>query len=208
MIKNIIFDWSGVVKDAVGAQLWKVNKIFEKYGVKEISLEEFKENFKLPYMILYNMYLPDLKKEDQDIFYKELSLREDCPHSISFPGITDLIKRLKEEGYYLAVVSSDLPETLLPEIKEYNLENIFEDIINNTHDKTEAVNNLIIKNKLDKNNTYFIGDSNHEVEVAKSTGIKSIAVTWGFATEKNLRLENPDFVAHDVKELEEILFTE
>lgn len=204
-MKNIIFDWSGVVKDAVEAQLWKVNKIFEKFGVAPISLEEFKENFKLPYMLLYNMYLPDLKKEDQDIIYRELSLSPDCPSSNSFSGIVGLIKRLKKEGNYLAIVSSDPTETLLPEIRNYDLENIFEDIISDVHHKEEDVNNLIEKRKLDKGVTCFIGDSNHEIEVSKATGIKSIAVTWGFATEEALKKENPDFIVHNIKELEEIL---
>jgi len=32
-MKNIIFDWSGVVKDAVEVELWKVNKAFNKFGM-------------------------------------------------------------------------------------------------------------------------------------------------------------------------------
>jgi len=90
-------------------------------------------------------------------------------------------------------------------MKEYGLENIFENVDTNVHDKTKAVSDLIEKGKLEKSSTYFIGDTNHEIEVSKALGIKSIAVTWGTCTEKNLRLETPDFVVHDVKELEEIL---
>ena len=205
MIKNIIFDWSGVVKDAVNAQLWKVNKIFEIYGVSPIPLEEFKENFSLPYMPFYNKYLPDLTREEQDPIYTELSSRVDCPKSPAFPGIIDLIKKLKKENHYLAIVSTDLPETLLKEMKEYGLENIFDDIFTNIYHKEESVSDLIIKRKLDKDSTCFIGDSNHELEVAKTTDIKSVAVTWGFTSEDRLKTYNPDFVAHNVKELGEIL---
>lgn len=32
MIKNIIFDWSGVIKDCVEDHLFVVNKIFSKFG--------------------------------------------------------------------------------------------------------------------------------------------------------------------------------
>jgi len=42
--KNIIFDWSGVIKDALECHLWTVNRIFKKFGAKEISMEELKEN--------------------------------------------------------------------------------------------------------------------------------------------------------------------
>ncbi|MFA6999501.1 MAG: HAD family hydrolase [Candidatus Paceibacterota bacterium] len=204
-MKNIIFDWSGVVKDAVGAQLWKVNKIFEKYKIEQLSMEEFRKNFKQPYMDFYHTYLPNLGIEEQDEIYRELSFNRDCPDSGPFLGIVDLIKRLKEDGYYMAIVSSDFSETLLPEIKKYGLDNIFQDIITYVHNKEEGVYNLIKKRKLDKDNTYFIGDSNHEIEVSKATGIKSIAVTWGFATEEALKKENPDFIVHNIKELEDIL---
>ena len=205
MFKNIIFDWSGVVKDAVGAQVWVVNKIFQKFNANPVSLDELKENWIQPHMLFYNKYLPSLSKEDQDSAYKYFITGPDYPKCVSFPGMVDFIKVLKNQGNYLAIVSSDLPESLLKEIIDYGLDNIFDDIVTNVHDKEEGVKILMEKKGLDKNNTYFIGDSNHEIEVSRSAGIKSIAVTWGFATEKNLRLENPDFMVHDIKELEEIL---
>jgi beta-phosphoglucomutase-like phosphatase (HAD superfamily) len=63
-MKNIIFDWSGVVKDTVTAQLWIVNKIFKKYDVDEITLEEFKESWQQPYMGFYKKYLKDKFTEE------------------------------------------------------------------------------------------------------------------------------------------------
>lgn len=205
MSKNIIFDWSGVVKDAVDAQIWKVNKIFEKFGAPQISKEEFQKTFVLPYMDFYTNYLPDLNKEEQDILYKEFSFSDECPVSYSYPGIADLIKEFKSKGYYLAIVSSDLSQALNDEIKEYDLENVFDDIAHEVHDKSESVFNLVKDKNLDKNETYFIGDSNHEIEVAKKTGIKSIAVTWGFTSEEKLKSINPDFLVHNVKELRDII---
>ena len=205
MSKNIIFDWSGVVKDAVDAQIWKVNKIFEKLGAPQISKVEFQEKFVLPYMDFYAPYLPNLKKEEQDILYKELSFSDECPVSHSYPMIVELIKELKSKGYYLSIVSSDLSEALYNEIKEYDLENVFDNIVHEVHDKSESVFNLVKDKNLDKNETYFIGDSNHEIEVAKKTGIKSIAVTWGFTSEEKLKSINPDFLVHNVKELRDII---
>jgi len=45
MFKNIIFDWSGVIKDALECHLWLVNRIFKKFGAEEISMEELKEEW-------------------------------------------------------------------------------------------------------------------------------------------------------------------
>ena len=52
MIKNIIFDWSGVVKDAVKIHLCVVNKMFDEFGVDRITLDELKENWVENYLEL------------------------------------------------------------------------------------------------------------------------------------------------------------
>jgi phosphoglycolate phosphatase-like HAD superfamily hydrolase len=51
--------------------------------------------------------------------YKEFVFHEDCPKTKLFPEMVDLIHKCKEKKYFLAVVSSDLSTTLLPEIEEF-----------------------------------------------------------------------------------------
>jgi len=74
MIKNIIFDWSGVIKDAGLSHLCVVNKIFETFGVKEITLDEMKESWVQPYMLFYKKYIPDITFEEEQGY-----LCEGCP---------------------------------------------------------------------------------------------------------------------------------
>ncbi|MBM3257355.1 MAG: HAD family hydrolase [Candidatus Liptonbacteria bacterium] len=205
-MKNIIFDWSGVVRDTLTNQMWIVNHIFKKYGVAEISTEEFRENWKQPPALFYQKYLPENYNEtERSKLFQELQLDKDCPKATSFPEVVKLIRKCKERGYFLAVVSSDFPETLLPEVKEYKLENIFNEIITDANDKLESVQKVIRENNLNLGDTFFVGDSNHETDVAKKTGIKSIAVTWGFTSAQKLKTRNPDYIAHSVQELESFI---
>ncbi len=205
-MKNIIFDWSGVVRDTVTNQMWIVNNIFKKYGVGEISTEEFRENWRQPPAVFYQKYLPEGYDEaERSKLFQELQLDKDCPIATSFPEVVEFIHKCKEKGYFLAVVSSDFPETLLPEVKQYGLENVFKEIITDANDKLPPTQKLIKENNLNLDDTYFIGDSNHEIDVAKETGIKSVAVTWGFTSENKLKASNPNYVAHNVQELESVL---
>ena len=205
-MKNIIFDWSGVVRDTVTNQMWIVNRIFRKYGVMEISTEEFRENWKQPPFVFYQNYLPHGYDEGaRSKLFQELQLDKDCPKATSFPEVVKLIHKCKEAGYYLAVVSSDFPETLLPEVKEYGLENIFNEIITDADDKLPPTQKIIKENNLNLGDTFFVGDSNHEIDVSKETGIKSIAVTWGFTSEQKLRARNPDYIARSPHELGNII---
>lgn len=205
-MKNIIFDWSGVVRDTVTNQMWIVNHIFKKYGVEEISTEEFRENWKQPPALFYQKYLPQGYSEvERSKLFQELQLNEDCPKATSFPEVVKLIHTCKQKGYFLTVVSSDFPETLLPEVKSYGLENIFSEIVTDANDKLESVQRIIKENNLDLQNTFFIGDSNHEIDVSKKVGIKSVAVTWGFTSEQKLRSGNPDYIVNTVTELESVI---
>ncbi len=119
--------------------------------------------------------------------------------------MVELIHRCKESGYFLAIVSSDFSVTLLPEVKEYGLENIFNEIVTDADDKLEDIQRIINENDLSVQDTFFVGDSNHEMDVAKKVGIKSIAVTWGFTSEQKLSSKSPDFIVNNAEELERVL---
>jgi len=206
MFKNIIFDWSGVVKDNTLDQLEVVNKIFIKFGAEAISLEEFKENWVQPYMLFYNKYLPDISREEEQDAFRKFVL--ECPKSNPYGGIVDLIKKLKESGAMISVVSSDVPETLIQEIEEFGLSGFFDNVVYDVHDKTKGAREIVAKNNHKKEEAVFIGDSNHEIEAGKDIGIKTIAVTWGFSTEEKLKALDPDYLVHNIKELEEILLND
>jgi phosphoglycolate phosphatase len=203
--KNIIFDWSGVVKDALECHLWIVNQIFRELGIKEISGKELQENWEQPHMLFYNKYLPNFTEEEQLVLYKKAILSDDCPKSKSVTGICDLIKELKQRGYFLGVISTDFPETLFLEIKEYGLDNVFDEVASHSLVKETTLKEMIEKFKFDVESTCFIGDSNHEIIAGREHGVKTVAVTWGFNTEEYLKSKNPDYLVHNIKELENIL---
>lgn len=206
MIKNIIFDWSGVINDSVEFNHIVVNKIFKEFGANEISLEEFKNNWEQPFMLFYNRYLPDLTFEEEKEAYRRVI--KDKLVGKPFPGIADLIKNFKEKEIKMVILSSDFPQTLLPEITSFGLDEIFIDVVTDVHDKLEGVKELIKKNNFKKEETIFIGDSNHEIEVGKIVGIKTGAVTWGFCTKEKLASLKPDFLITNLRELESAIYSE
>jgi len=205
MFRNIIFDWSGVIKDAVVHLDWVVNRMFQDFGGGQMTIREIRENWEQPYMKFWNKYFPELKlEEEQKIYYKAIS-DKDCPKAGAYPGIVDFIKRLKSKGVSMVILSSDPPETLFPEMEQFGLENIFDEAVVKIHDKSEEIEGLIMRNNFKKEETVFIGDSNHEIEVGKQAGIKTVAVTWGFGTEEKLKAKGPDYLVHNIKELEDAL---
>lgn len=53
--------------------------------------------------------------------------------------------------------------------------------------------------------TYMVGDRKFDIIGAKAEGVISVGVTYGYGSEEELLAEKPDFLAHSVDELKEIL---
>src|SRR5438105_14606498 len=58
MIRNIIFDWSGTLVDDLPA-VWKAtNYVLKQAERAEMSLEQFRPEFCLPFTIFYDRHIP------------------------------------------------------------------------------------------------------------------------------------------------------
>ena len=71
--------------------------------------------------------------------------------------------------------------------------------------KTRLLKKIINQYKLDKSRVFYIGDETRDIEAAKQSGLHSIAVTWGFNSEKILSQHEPDFIARKPEDLLTIL---
>lgn len=203
MFQNIIFDWSGVVNDNTNA-IYKCNmEIFKAFNTPLISCEEFRREFETPYMRFLNRYIPTLKIEDQNEIFKNAIQKYD--QNQMFKDADKSIKKFFDCQINMFVVSSDFPETILKQVKLFGLENIFKEIVYDVHDKTESADKLVKNYNLNLDKTIFIGDTNHEIEAGKKVGIKTGAVTWGICLEEKLKSYNPDFMVHNLDELEKIV---
>ncbi|KPJ54790.1 hypothetical protein AMJ47_03535 [Parcubacteria bacterium DG_72] len=207
MIKNIIFDWSGVISDDLFIVYKVVLAIFKKFGVKEISLEEFKREWEQPYMLFYRKYgITRLSREKEVILYSSLYKRISSKYPPkTYPKIKNTLTKFKKAGINMIVISSNLRETILSDIKDFKLQGLFTEINSDLHDKTEGIHETIKRNGFDPKETIFIGDTTHEVNVGKMAGIKTGAVTWGYQNEDKVKTSNPDFIIHNLKELETVI---
>ena len=52
-------------------------------------------------------------------------------------------------------------------------------------------------------NSMMVGDSKNDVVAAKSAGIKSIAVTYGYASRNEILILNPDIILDTFQQLRE-----
>lgn len=181
--------------------------VFQKFGVAEFSLEEFKEKWEQPYMNFYNKYcVTRLSRKEEIDLYGSLynsNVIQYPPKAYSTIKVT--LRKFKDAGINMVVLSSNFRKAILSDIEEFGLNGIFNEINSEVHDKSEVIKEVILRNNFNPEDTIFIGDTKHEVEAGKSADTKTCAVTWGYNNENKLKSANPDFIIHNLEELESVI---
>lgn len=96
-----------------------------------------------------------------------------------------MIDKLQENGFRLYIATSKPLEFAITVLNHFKLKEYFNSIHGSDMSadnklKERLIADAILMNGLNKNESIMIGDRYHDVNGAKTNGIASIAVTYGF----------------------------
>jgi len=201
--KAFIFDWSGTLSDSFHLFCKVCDLMLAEFGVKPISPAEIKSSFDNPYMKFWNKHLPELTKEKQDILYKKYI--HQVGEAAVYENSKEIISYLHDRGYKIFIVSSDPTLKLLPEIEKSGFSKLITKVISEIHEKKYVIVSLIDDFSLDKEQTFYVGDTSGDVEAGKFAGVKTIGATWGFQDREKLAQAKPDFLLDNLIEIKNII---
>ena len=130
-----------------------------------------------------------------------------------YDGIVPLLRRLHEEGRKLAVASSK-PEVYVKRILDkFGIGQYFDEIVGAAMDGTRDHKPDILKEVFrrcaitpeNKASVIMIGDRRYDIEGAKTMGIDSIGVRYGFAPDGELERAGASYVADTAEGLDRLL---
>src|SRR2546430_4457234 len=204
VIRNIIFDWSGTLVDDLPA-VWKAsNYVLTQAGRAEMSLEQFRAEFSLPFTIFYERHVPQILLPQLEAwFHSRFKQVQDSvcelPHAREF---LEFCRAKKMRTFLLSTVHRDhfAVQTAITGFDKY-----LEKPYLNVWDKREKIHEILEENGLKPEETLFIGDMQHDIDTAKHGGIHSCAVLTGYNTLEQLRKAEPDLIVEHLRELKEIL---
>lgn len=127
-----------------------------------------------------------------------------------YPGVEELIKTLKNEGYTVIAYSNKPDNVLQGLMAEKFEEGLFDHIEGKKIDAPSkpdptVLNKIINMYGIEKEDIVYIGDSEVDIETAKNAGIASIAVSWGFRDRDFLEKVEPDFIADTAEQVKECI---
>jgi phosphoglycolate phosphatase len=203
----LIFDFDGTLADSRKTLVEIANNLALEFGFDRVTEDEM---LRLSHLsskdIFYQSPIPPYKipfllsRVKKELNQKIASLQP-------FDGIKEALNSLKKEGYRLGIVTSNLKENVVDFLDNNNLEEYFDFVYSasSLFGKHKILKKIIKKHHLCVDKIIYVGDETRDIEAAKKSKIKVVAVTWGFNSASVLTEYKPDFLIHKPQELREII---
>lgn len=204
VIRNVIFDWSGTLVDDLPAVWQASNHVFRRAGVPEISLDEFRAEFGLPFKPFYDRYVPHISLAQlEEWFHAHFKQTQDSV--IALPHAREFLIFCRERGLRTFLLSA-VPEV---HFAVQQASTGFGEFLDRPYlgvfDKKAKIHDILAENGLAPGETMFIGDMQHDIETARHGGIQSAAVLTGYNGLEQLRAAEPDVIVEHLGELRQLL---
>lgn len=203
-IQNVIFDWSGTLVDDLPAAWQATNYVFRQAGLPELTLEQFRAEFCLPFKKFYDRYTPALPMEQLEEWFhghfKAVAHRvTELPHARGF------LEFCRSRRLRTFVLSSVHPSYYEIQATATGFGELLEHPYVQVYDKRQKIHEILAAHRLAPRETLFIGDMEHDIETARHGGVWSCGVLTGYNTLNQLRAAEPDLIVEHLGELREIL---
>lgn len=213
MYKHILFDFDGTVFDTVEGISKSARYAINKFGLDD-SLE-FLRQFAGPPLVDKFMEVYGFTKEQAEqatLYFKERYHPIGLYECRVFPGMKEMLTRLKAEGFVLGIATSKpqhLAEKLLAGEDMIELFDAIcgSGIAGNNDSKESVLRRAMEMLGAKTEDSVLVGDTKYDVIGAKACGIDCIGVRFGYAAEGELEQAGATYIVEDMAELEKLITT-
>jgi phosphoglycolate phosphatase-like HAD superfamily hydrolase/ADP-ribose pyrophosphatase YjhB (NUDIX family) len=204
VIRNVIFDWSGTLVDDLPAVLKASNFVLTQAGRPEMSLDEFRAEFSLPFTNFYDRHTPHVPLPQlEDWFHSSFRQAQDSVCELPYArAFLEFCRAQKLRTFLLSTVHS---EHFLVQCRVTGFGAYLDKPYTDVWDKREKIHEILAENHLRADETLFVGDMQHDIETAHHGGVHSCAVLTGYNTLEQLRAAQPDLIVEHLGELRRVL---
>jgi phosphoglycolate phosphatase-like HAD superfamily hydrolase/ADP-ribose pyrophosphatase YjhB (NUDIX family) len=204
MIRNIVFDWSGTLVDDLPA-VWKAtNYVLVQAQRVEMSLDQFRAEFCLPFTVFYERHVPHVSLAQLEEWFH--SQFRQVQHSVeALPHARHFLEFCQSRQLRTLVLSTVHPDYYAVQAAVTGFDRYLQHAYVGVWDKREKIHEILQRHELAPSETLFIGDMQHDIETARHGGIHSCAVLTGYNTLPQLRAAGPDLIVEHLGELRDLL---
>lgn len=197
-LSAIFFDLDGTLVDSSIGIHNGFTYTFEQLGVPSPGAKTIRSFMGPPLETSFSSCLPadqiELAIQLYRSYYKEKGVYE----AQLFPQIKDLLTELAQQ-YPLYITTTKNTPTAIDMTSNFGIDHFFDGIYGSSPKalhKADVIRQALTAHHLAPETVVIVGDTKYDMIGAQETGIKKLAVTWGFGDVEDLMTYQPDWVAH------------
>lgn len=201
-----VFDFDGTLVDSMHHALACFNEAAHRYGLGRVSPDELPRLRRMGPKEAISTYGVPVWKIPMLVQAVRAGLRSRMEMLEPFPGMVDFLRALKNtRKARCLLLSSNSRDNIEAFLARHQIE-LFEHLSCGTSmfGKGARLRKLVERVELNPATTAYVGDEVRDIEAAKSAGLRSIAVSWGYADREALASEQPDYLIDEPAQLIEL----
>jgi phosphoglycolate phosphatase len=206
MAATAIFDFDGTIADSMELALSEYNRLAPRFRIKAVDRSDLAR--------LRTMKARAAMREHGVSFWKlpflvssmRVAMHEQVDSLRPIEGVAEVLRALTASGCRCSIVSTNSSASIARFLHQHRLE-LFDHVVggSSVFGKARALKRLIRRARLDASGVYYIGDEARDVDAAAAAGVRSIAVSWGYADRGALVCHTPTHIIDRPEELLRLL---
>lgn len=207
--QTYILDFDGTIADTAPLIIATKRATVKELGLPPKTDAEFKGTIGLRLIDVPNVLWPEFPgigekyAETYRIIFEEIKSK--YPVKL-FPGVTETLNSLKENGKTLTIATSRGKISLYSLLHDLGIAGYFDMVVGgedvkNGKPSPEAVLKILKELKENPRNAVVVGDMPVDISMGKAAGTSTCAVTYGNASIQNLKISEPDYLIDSFSEL-------
>ena len=197
-LSAIFFDLDGTLVDSSIGIHNGFTYTFDQLGVPSPDAKTIRGFMGPPLETSFASCLPAYQVETAIQLYRSSYKEKGVYEAQLFPQIKELLTELAKQ-YPLYITTTKNTPTAVDMTSYFGIDRFFDGIYGSSPQalhKADVIRQALTTHNLDPETVVIIGDTKFDMIGAQETGIKKLAVTWGFGDDKELMNFQPDWVAH------------
>ena len=197
-LSAIFFDLDGTLVDSSIGIHNGFTYTFDQLGVPSPDAKTIRGFMGPPLETSFASCLPAYQVETAIQLYRSYYKEKGVYEAQLFPQIKELLTELAKQ-YPLYITTTKNTPTTVDMTSYFGIDRFFDGIYGSSPQalhKADVIRQALTTHNLDPETVVIIGDTKFDMIGAQETGIKKLAVTWGFGDDKELMNFQPDWVAH------------
>lgn len=209
-MKTILFDLDGTITDSGEGIINCALLALSHFGLPLPDRETMRVFVGPPLHETFVKFgVPEDKAEEAVAVYRSRYVPTGMFENSPYPGVEELLKRLKAHGHKLLIATSK-PEWMAVDIlKHFGLDIYFDSICGASMDTSRTSKDSVIAYLLEQNGTgsnmVMVGDTEFDVLGAAKHNIPCVGVSWGYGSVESMVSAGAMSIANSMDELFRIL---